>query len=213
METEAVTRFTILAVLMLCNCTRTTRASVDAGVYRYRNTIDLGDIQPIPLEAVGEKFEQLALAGEREVTLRFDSYGGSYVYGERWGRMMEDVKKLHGIKVTCIVDGEAASMAAVLLESPVCDRRLATNRSTILFHNCNVMPKATPEEAKIARTFFPAFDTGMAITVSERLGMKVDEYRKRIDGKDWILSIPEALQLNVIDGVVSPNDIAPPAEG
>jgi ATP-dependent protease ClpP protease subunit len=126
---------------------------------------------------------------------------------------MEDLKKSKGLTVTCVVDGTAYSMAAVILESPLCDKRLATRRSTILFHNGSVQASGTAQEIHATEVFLEALNEAMVLVVSERLGCTPAEYAERIALKDWIMSVHGAMDANVIDGVVNAADIAPPAGG
>ncbi len=214
-------RFPILAVLIACCCAPA--RSVDVGAsckvrqlqasFQHGNTIDVGAVQDQGMATALGRFMAFAAAGEKQVTIRIDSMGGSIFLGNRWIREIEDLKKTHGMKVTCIVDGSAYSMGAVILESPVCDVRLATPRSTILFHNGSSGAQGTAEELKQASIFLEAINTAMALVVSNRLGVSLEEYRSRVAHADWIMAVPEAIHSNVIDGTVSPGDIAPPVEG
>ena len=106
----------------------------------------------------------------------------------------------------------AYSMAAVLLESSLCDVRLATTRSTILFHNGSGGVRGTAEEMRQTSVFLEALNTAMALVISARIGMPFEMYQSRISHADWIMAIPEALNNHVLDGVASPADIAPPSE-
>ncbi len=203
------------AVSLLCCATPSTLAPADLSAsvprFRYGNTIDVGDVQELPMMLAGVKFFELAAAGEKAITLRIDSFGGSIFLGSRWIKALEDVKKRNGIAVTCIVDGAAYSMGAVILESSLCDVRLATTRSTILFHNGSSGAKGTAEDLKEAAAFLEAVNVAMALTCSQRIGMTLEAYRARIAHTDWMMATPEATAAGVIDGVVSPSEIAPPA--
>ena len=178
-------RFQIL-VIALCCCAPSRLAAGDLDRYRaeaaqpYRNTVDVGDVDVDPMvEALGG-FMRLASEGKKEVTLRIDSHGGGIFLGLKWMRLMEDVKKANSIHVTCIVDGMAASMAAVILESPICDTRLATSRSLILFHNGSAGVQGNAEDMKQAVAFLEALNTAMAEVVSARMGISAEAYRARI---------------------------------
>ncbi len=213
-----MTRFPILALAFLC-CSAAPRATEIARYdargptagYVYGNTVDVGTVDELSMADTYIQFSELAFKGAKEVTLRIDSFGGSIFLGNRVIRELEDLKKRHGMTVTCIVDGSAYSMGAVILQSPLCDRRLATARSTILFHNGSSGVRGTAEDLREAATFLEALNESMALVVSARLGISLEEYRSRIAHADWIMAVPQALGFNVIDGVVSPSDIAPPA--
>ncbi len=184
-----------------------------AQVYTYRNTVDVGDVDDLPMLMALERARDLAKKGEKEITLRIDSFGGGIFLGNRWIREMEDLKKAHGLQVACIVDGAAYSMGAVILESPLCDQRLATKRSTILFHNGSAGGRGTAEDLKEAAAFLEALNVSMALVIADRLEVSLEEYRARVAHADWMMAVPEALASNVIDGFASPSDIEPPAEG
>lgn len=184
-----------------------------AGVFKLNNTVDVtGPIVDTALEPVTTRIRQLASSGRKEITLRIDSPGGSILDGNKWIRDTEDIKKANGLRFTCVVDGMAYSMAAVLLESSLCDVRLATTRSTLLFHNGSGGVRGTAEEMRQTSVFLEALNTAMALVVSARIGMPFEMYQSRISHADWIMAIPEALNNHVLDGVAAPSDIAPPSE-
>lgn len=207
----------LLTCILLASCASSTSAHAPTRAYRvtetprYPNTIDVGDVEDEPMAIAFNRFAQLARAGAKRITLRIDSFGGSIFLGNRWGKAVEDMKKANGIRVTCIVDGAAYSMAAVILESSLCDLRLATERSTILFHNSSGGAQGNAEDLKQAAEFMQALDAAMALAIATRIGMPLEAYRAKIAHTDWTMAVPEALRLNVIDGVVSPADIDPPA--
>ncbi len=213
-------RFQILFALVCCTPARLAVATPPRPAFTpvaysvprfwYGNTVDVGDVQEDEMEAAKVAFVKLAGAGAKEITLRIDSHGGSIFLGSRWIRALEDVKKSKDIRVTCIVDGAAYSMAAVILESPLCDHRYATARSTILFHNGSAGVRGTAEELKSAGEFLEALNVAMAMVVSDRIGVPLEVYRARVAHADWVMAGPEALLSNVIDHLVSSSDIAPP---
>ncbi len=178
--------------------------------FNYSNTVDLGPIQDEQLAMVLIEFQRVTKT-EREVTLRIDSPGGSIFAGQQWTREMEDIKKRRNVRVTCIVDGLAASMAAVILESPLCDLRLATTRSLILFHNGSSGARGTAEELRGTIALLDAINESMALVVSERLGISLNAYRAKIATADWVMAVNEALIVSAIDGLIDSREIAPPS--
>lgn len=201
-------RFLIVAVLLSCCATPSNRGTFRAA---FSHTVDFGAVDDDVMAAALEQFKTVAESGAKEVTLRFDSPGGSIFLGFHWMRAVEDLKKAHGIHVTCIVDGMAYSMAAVVLESPVCDLRLATVRSTILFHNGAGAVQGTAEQIRNATAFLEAENAAMAAMISERIGMPMADYRAKIATGDWVMPAQDALTAHVLDGIAVPGDIEPPA--
>lgn len=201
-------RFPILAAVLSI-----APAAAESPKYAYNNVVDVGTLSPGPVLSAYIRFLAYAEAGAKAVTLRIDSPGGSVFLGYRFMRAVEDLKKTHGIRVTCVVDGMAYSMAAVLLESPVCDLRLATVRSTVLFHNGSGSVDGNARDMESARKFLEALNTSMALVVSGRIGVPLSWYRARIATDAWVMAVPEALMSNVLDGIASPEEIAPPVAG
>ncbi len=200
-----------LASFLSC-CATTSKVSpdpVESVHFKYPNTVDLGDIEVDSLSETTVHLMQVISQGEKRVTLRIDSSGGGVAVGNRWVRYVEDLKKKHNLHVACIVDGIAASMAAVILQTSFCDERLATSRSIILFHN----GYATQASSLSGSVLLEALNQSMALSVALRLGVSVQDYAEKIAGGDWALSVLEARKWNVIDGIASPADIAPPKEG
>jgi ATP-dependent protease ClpP protease subunit len=182
-----------------------------SSAFQYGSTVDFGDVDEEPMALAFAQFRALVNGGSKRITLRIDSFGGSIFLGHKVGRAMEDLKKANGVHVVCVVDGAAYSMAAVILESPLCDLRLATPRSTILFHHGRAGVRGTAEDLREGAEFLEAMNLSMALSVVSRLGCPLAAYMDKIAHRDWVMAVPEALATNVIDGVVSPNDIAPPA--
>lgn len=207
----------VLVSLFMLGCAQLSAGYRDGNefraAWRYASTIDLGDIDSDPTTSALVRFKGLADSGAHVVTIRIDSAGGSIRLGLRWIREITDIKKAHNVHVDCVVDGAAYSMAAIILESPVCDSRLATPSSTILFHNGRGGAEGTEEEMEESRRMLAAFNSALATLVAQRMGLSVADYRAHINGKDWVLSASEAFENHILDAVVSSEDIAPPSGG
>ncbi len=208
-------KFVALLVSLVLGCAGPAKASSASSVagYRYSNVVDVGDVDEGPMILAYQRIADLADSGATEITLRIDSFGGSIFLGNTWIKAVEDLKKQHNIRVTCIVDGAAYSMGAVILESPVCDTRLMTKRSTILFHNGSSGAKGTAEDLRQAAAFLDALNVSMGLVVADRLGMALDAYQAKIAHADWMMAGPEAIRANVVDGYANPAEIAPPFVG
>lgn len=203
-------KFFPLLVALSCATPHAPQFTAQAA-FRYANTIDVGTIDEDTLGPVYTKLQTLAEHDAKNVTLRIDSMGGNIIVGMTWIRSVEDLKKLHpGLHVTCAVDGFAMSMAAVILESSVCDARLATIRSVLLFHNGSVQTQGTVVQIQGTATLLEALNEAMALQIANRLRIPYSVYRARIAASDWIMTTREALVNNAIDELVSPSEIGPP---
>lgn len=193
-----------------CTPSHSIGTEYQARAFSYPNTVDIGEIQEAEMKQAFDQFAGLASTGAKKITLRINSPGGSIFLGFDWVRAVEDLKKANDIDVTCVVDGMAYSMAAVILQSDLCDHRLATSRSTILFYNGSGVAQGTSVDMKGTASFLDALNEAMAMVVSDRLKMPIEEYQQRIANGDWVMAGREAFVLNVIDGLVRSSDIAPP---
>jgi len=165
-------------------------AVADAGVVAPPTTIRLnGEIEGDFTELLA----QLNLAKD-DVTLVITSEGGSVVSGMRLILAIEDIRAKNKLRVHCIADMFALSMAAAILESGACDDRAMTDRTLILFHGVQAPPSPISE----------ALNNSMAAWISHRLGITPEAYRAHIAKGDWILSPPAALEAHVVDRVLSP---------
>lgn len=205
-----------VAILMAVVCCAPTHHqskpyfTASSGKYKFENVVDLGDINEEQLAKTARGIQALADSGAGFVTMRINSPGGSIFGGLEFTRNMEDMKKRHGFRVACVVDGVAMSMAAVILESPLCDVRLATNRSLLLFHNGSTGARGNAGDLRQAGSFLDAVNSAMSLIVSHRLCLDVGVYRARLALGDWVLSVEDAIAVNAIDGIAAPDDIAPP---
>ncbi len=139
------------------------------------------------------------------------SFGGSVFAGLNLILEIEALKKLHPqTKTVCVVDSHAMSMAVVFLESGACDVRLATRRSVLLAHRASTSLEGTAEQIQEGLDFLRALDWAMAEIIAPRIGMSTEGYLKRVTGRDWVFSAPEAVALGFVDYLVDPASIPPP---
>lgn len=136
---------------------------------------------------------QLALAKD-DVTLVITSEGGSVAAGMEFILAVEDLRAKNHLKVHCIADMYALSMAAAILESGACDDRAMTDRTLILFHGVQAPPSPLVQ----------ALNHSMGIWISRRMGMTLEAYQANLAKGDWILSAPAALEAHAIDRIITP---------
>jgi ATP-dependent protease ClpP protease subunit len=154
-------------------------------------------------------FEQ-ALAGATEhaavaVLIVIDSPGGEVDAGRRISRDIENSP----VPVTCVVDGEADSMAFYVLQS--CSVRAMTARSVLMTHEVvqlivgPVLFTAEELENLVAAT--RAESEALFHHCSSRLRVSPAEYKRRTRrGRRWWMTAAEALRVGAVDEVLdSPN--------
>lgn len=141
--------------------------------------------------------------GSKNIMLVLNSPGGSVDAGFNFIMAVEKFKRGNQVEFTCVVDGMAASMMAVIFEA-VCDTRLMTKRSMLLFHGARIGPNGggtqeiLEENAEIIRVI----NEMMAAMVAPRMGMSEEAFLYRIKGRDWSLSWRDAIRAKAIDGTI-----------
>lgn len=173
-----------------------------------RRSIEIRDVDPENILLAAQQFDGLVQAGANEIWFQINSYGGSIMVGLEFIQYVELIKKLHpDLKTICVVDVRAYSMGAVILESGVCDKRLMTRRSTLLFHNGSSRTQGTVREMENDVNYLRALNKAMAEMISSRLRMPAATYEANVDGKDWVLNWDDAILVRAIDGIIEPEEI------
>lgn len=171
--------------------------------------IELGEVNEENLTAVAEKMVERIQAGDRQLVLRLNSPGGSVFDGLSFIQWVEGVKQSTKVRVTCVVDVMAASMAFVILQSPVCDERLMTRRSILLAHEASTSVSGKPADLESALEMLRAISRALGAVCANRMGMSVDEFMARIANVDWSMDADAALKAHAVDGLVDPATLPP----
>lgn len=150
-----------------------------------------------------------ALVQKHDVTLRISSPGGDGFATLLTIDKIIDMKVRQHSRIHCVASVMAASAAAILLESPVCDDRYATPYTVILFHGGRSGGQGKAGDMADQLDLMRDFDRAVASVVAPRLGLSVDEYLRRTDRRDWWMGAEEALRNGALDGVLPV--IPPPA--
>ncbi len=142
-----------------------------------------GEIDDAAVQRVGK-----ALAGARAgapVTVYIDSPGGSFFAGLRMIHLFERSK----VNTTCEVGGLAASMAAIILESPACRRRVVRPWSVLMFHGVAVeeMTRFYERDARELLAMLVTANRSVALLVAPRLKISEQEYLARTATAWWLV--------------------------
>lgn len=155
-----------------------------------------------------KSFEQhlvaAAAANAQTVRVLINSPGGEVDAGMRIARYLERIP----VPVTCIVDGEAASMAFIILQS--CQFRVATARATLMTHEPLQMVTTDTyltmsrmrellDELRVLSAMFEQH-------LLARAKVSRAEYRRHVVNRNWWMTPEEALAAGFIDVIIdSPN--------
>jgi len=109
--------------------------------------------------------------------------------------------QLGGTKITCVVDGMAASAGLYLLE--VCDTRLATPGSVYLAHEVSATLEGKPSDIERASKMMHDLSDVYLRGIAARLNISFEELKKRTTDKDYWFSAEEAVQIGAVDRIIS----------
>jgi ATP-dependent Clp protease protease subunit len=109
--------------------------------------------------------------------------------------------RLGKIPTRCVVEGVAASMAAVIFEA--CDKRQVQPYAVLLFHEGLVpMTGGRVRELNGMVNGLKAMNHAIAVLVSKRLGMTVAEYEEKVAQGDWWLTSDTIMAARAADEVL-----------
>ncbi len=141
-------------------------------------------------------------AGKKDLTLRISSPGGEVLPTLLFVQMTRDMLERNGAHIMCVGDIMVASAAALLLESPVCSRRVVTTGTVLLFHGVRGQIGGTVREMEDEIQLYRDLDKTLASVIAPRLGMTEAAYLAMIDGHDVWWTPAEALAHGAVDEVL-----------
>lgn len=190
---KALTVLLMMVLLLPFTC-----VAADPVVYRISLT---GSITPATVTATIKALEEVAKKKPNGIVLEINSGGGDYDSGFLLSKAIERTP----IPVTCIVDGDAASMAFFILQS--CDKRVATPRSVLMIHEVSWTGAVKTSGIDSVAGFIRTQNEAMLAHCAAKLKISKDALAKAITGKDWFLTPDEALAIGAIDEIVPVKDI------
>jgi len=144
------------------------------------------------------------------ITLYINSGGGSVGAGLAMMQMMDEVRRLYGVKINTVITGYAYSMGAIVFQAG--DRRTMGKYSTMMLHSSSWILSGQDEQifedyAKLAEHY--------RRMVAELFARRSDLHSARwwerfiYSGRDRFLTAAECLKLQLVDEVPGLN-IPPP---
>jgi ATP-dependent protease ClpP protease subunit len=138
-------------------------------------------------------------AGATDIVFEINTPGGSVPAGFELAKTIENSKA----PVSMVVDWEAASMGAFLLESA--HNRYMTKRSMLMFHEPSLggAMSGTPNQWQAIADMLKAMRIAIAVHCSARMNVTLDYYMSKTDGGQmWFLNGDEAMATGAVDQVV-----------
>ncbi len=146
----------------------------------------------------------------RPITLYINSGGGSVGAGLAMMQMMDEVRRLYGVKLDTVITGYAYSMGAIVFQAG--DHRTMGIYSTMMLHSSSWM--LSGEDEKVFEDYAKLAEHNRRIVANlfaRRSGLHTPKWWERFiySGRDRFLSAAECLKLQLVDEVPGLNAPAP----
>jgi len=159
-----------------------------------------GDVEGVSFADI-DAFCNSIPADDNQIEVRLHCDGGSVTEG--WA--MYDRLRATGKEITCIVEGNAASMATVILMAAPKERRKAYENAHILVHNpwAVVMTAADADDMQKMANDLKAEQERLVNLYVERCGVDRDTIQSLMD-EDKFITAEEAKELGIIGEIIPP---------
>ena len=160
----------------------------------------VGDVEGVSFADI-DAFCNSIPADDNQIEVRLHCDGGSVTEG--WA--MYDRLRATGKEITCIVEGNAASMATVILMAAPKERRKAYENAHILMHNpwACVMTAADADDMQKMANDLKAEQERLVNLYVERCGVDSDTIQSLMD-EDKFITAAEAKELGIIGEIIPP---------
>ena len=160
----------------------------------------VGDVEGVSFADI-DAFCNSIPADDNQIEVRLHCDGGSVTEG--WA--MYDRLRATGKEITCIVEGNAASMATVILMAAPKERRKAYESAHILVHNpwAVVMTAADADDMQKMANDLKAEQERLVNLYVERCGVDRDTIQSLMD-EDKFITAAEAKELGIIGEIIPP---------
>ena len=160
----------------------------------------VGDVEGVSFADI-DAFCNSIPADDNQIEVRLHCDGGLATEG--WA--MYDRLRATGKEITCIVEGNAASMATVILMAAPKERRKAYENAHILVHNpwAVVMTAADADDMQKMANDLKAEQERLVNLYVERCGIDRDTIQSLMD-EDKFITAAEAKELGIIGEIIPP---------
>ena len=160
----------------------------------------VGDVEGVSFADI-DAFCNSIPADDNQIEVRLHCDGGLATEG--WA--MYDRLRATGKEITCIVEGNAASMATVILMAAPKERRKAYDNAHILVHNpwAVVMTAADADDMQKMANDLKAEQERLVNLYVERCGIDRDTIQSLMD-EDKFITAAEAKELGIIGEIIPP---------
>lgn len=138
-------------------------------------------------------------ASSDKVYLIIDSPGGSVGSGLLLVNAMQAAKADKGVKMVCVIQNEAFSMAAII--QSFCYQTYIIAGSGLMYHEAAFRVEGQVTQVKSYVNFVDAQLDELNDKIARQLGMTKDQYTARIS-REWWLTSEQAASYGLVDGVI-----------
>lgn len=152
----------------------------------------IGEVSEFSANHVIDTLKTLDKAENAQIYLIIDSPGGSVIDGYRIINQMKNTKS----PLTCVVDMQAYSMAAIMLT--YCKAVFMNPYGSIMHHSASFQISGSTEQVVSRVNWIVKQLTEFDEEVAKNLNMTYAEYKAKTV-KEWWLTAKEALEAKVVD--------------
>ncbi len=161
---------------------------------------------PISPESLKPCLAAIAAVGTAtEVTLRINSPGGNTATAMGMWAAFDGLKARNGVRITCIIDGIAASAASYL--AMVGDKLVMPENALMMIHNPTGEVIGTANDARKAADALDRVRDMMAASYARKSGKSIERVRELMRAETWFTAT-EAVEAGFADEVSQPIKMA-----
>lgn len=157
-----------------------------------------GVFTPQSVGQVMTKMKEIA-ATKKDIYLVLNSPGGSVIDGEELISLIQTLKKVQGIRTTCVVESMAYSMGA--LTALYCNQTFMQKHSSIMFHSASYSVQGSAPQIYQRVMFLTNFFDELNQDIANQMGITKEQYVALLSPEYW-KTATEAAELGIVDGVV-----------
>ena len=181
------------------------KSSEEAEIYLYGN---IGRYWRVDTEIIIQKLEQLRGEGLQKITFYVNSNGGEVPQG----LLLFNYLNRNSFQVTFIVDGIAASMAALLLFVPGATIKIA-RYAKLMLHSVQGIAVGTVSEIRGYADNMEDWQNDLVDIIAKRTGISVAKVKgKWFDEKDHWINANDAKNMKLVDEVIDGKSGIKPAQ-
>jgi len=141
------------------------------------------EVDEYTIDPLIEQLKTFSEKGVKRAYLEISSPGGSVSAGLRFINAIHGARDNFGLKLTCVVDGVAASMAAIIVS--YCDESYMTFGSFLMFHKASYSVGGDSEQVRSRFIFLDRYLAKIEKALAAQLGMSEADYLAMRDDEAW----------------------------